>query len=180
MGIAVLSGTLASLQSNSSIPRQKWENHTSGTTTPTQSSDPSLPSRFLACVNREDSIKRLQKQFCTLGAMGETVEIFAHRNIEAVKQADVVLLWCVLFWERPSDSECNVSCKPQQAFSILGEAGMREALEDKLLISILAGVTIAQLKALVHPMTKIIRAMPNTPCRVSFIVGYIYKLLDLM
>ena len=94
MGIAVLSGTLASLQSStSSIPRQKWENHTSGTTTPTQSSDPSLPSRFLACVNREDSIRRLQKQFRSLGALGETIEIFAQKNVEAVKQADVVLLW---------------------------------------------------------------------------------------
>ena len=44
---------------------------------------------------------------------------------------------------------------------------MQEALEDKMLISILAGVTITQLKALVHSTTKIIRAMPNTPCKVS-------------
>ena len=49
---------------------------------------------------------------------------------------------------------------------ILGEAGLREALEGKLLISILAGVTIKQLAALVSPGTKVIRAMPNTPCKV--------------
>jgi len=43
---------------------------------------------------------------------------------------------------------------------------MKEALDRKLLISILAGVTIAQLKDLVLPTTKVVRAMPNTPCRV--------------
>ena len=44
---------------------------------------------------------------------------------------------------------------------------MREALDGKLLISILAGVTIRQLMNLVSPSTKVIRAMPNTPCKVS-------------
>lgn len=43
---------------------------------------------------------------------------------------------------------------------------MKEALDGKLLISILAGVTISQLTAWVPPTTKVVRAMPNTPCRV--------------
>ena len=43
---------------------------------------------------------------------------------------------------------------------------MKEALDGKLLISILAGVTIAQISAWVLPSTKVIRAMPNTPCKV--------------
>jgi len=43
---------------------------------------------------------------------------------------------------------------------------MKEALSGKLLISILAGVTIDQLKGWVDPATKVIRAMPNTPCKV--------------
>ena len=43
---------------------------------------------------------------------------------------------------------------------------MQEALDGKLLISILAGVTIAQLEAMVLPSTKVVRAMPNTPCKV--------------
>jgi pyrroline-5-carboxylate reductase len=43
---------------------------------------------------------------------------------------------------------------------------MKEALDGKLLISILAGVTISQLTAWVLPTTKVVRAMPNTPCRV--------------
>jgi pyrroline-5-carboxylate reductase len=60
----------------------------------------------------------------------------------------------------------SASCKPQLVQSILGEKGMAEALEGKLLISILAGVTIPQLANLVQPTTKVIRAMPNTPCKV--------------
>ena len=43
---------------------------------------------------------------------------------------------------------------------------MQEALDGKLLISILAGVTIAQLEAMILPSTKVVRAMPNTPCKV--------------
>ena len=43
---------------------------------------------------------------------------------------------------------------------------MSEALDGKLLISILAGVTISQLTAWVPATTKVVRAMPNTPCRV--------------
>lgn len=58
------------------------------------------------------------------------------------------------------------SCKPQLAHSILHEPGIIEALDGKLLISILAGVTIAQLEEWVLPTTRIVRAMPNTPCKV--------------
>lgn len=93
MGVAVLSGTLASLESNApSIPPQKWEYHTSGTTTPVQGSDPSLPSRFLACVNREESARKLRKFFGSTN-LGQTVEVSADQNVYAVKQSDVILLW---------------------------------------------------------------------------------------
>lgn len=53
------------------------------------------------------------------------------------------------------------------AYLILQEEGIKEALEGKLLISILAGVTIPQLSNWVLPSTKVIRAMPNTPCKVT-------------
>lgn len=49
---------------------------------------------------------------------------------------------------------------------ILTEPGMPEALEGKLLISILAGVTIVQLQSFIKPETRVVRAMPNTPCKV--------------
>ena len=59
------------------------------------------------------------------------------------------------------------SCKPQMAHSILTEEGMAEALEQKLLISILAGTTIKQLQSWVPGSTRVVRAMPNTPCKVA-------------
>lgn len=58
------------------------------------------------------------------------------------------------------------SCKPQLANSILSEQGMQSALEGKLLISILAGTTIAQLQSWSPSSTRVVRAMPNTPCKI--------------
>ncbi|KAL1944499.1 hypothetical protein VTO73DRAFT_2929 [Trametes versicolor] len=151
MGIAVLSGVLASLDSKpTSAHHPKWESHTSGTVTPQVLEDESLPSRFIACVSREESAKKLSSTFFHAGALGRSVEISCARNVQAVQQANVVLL----------------GCKPQLASTILSEPGMKEALEGKLLISILAGVTIAQLQAMVGSSTKVVRAMPNTPCKI--------------
>lgn len=156
MGIAITSGVLASLDSQSPLHRvgsgyPKWESHTPGTSTPTNvtESDPTLPSRFIACVNREASAKRLRGTLKSLVG-GEAIEVTVGQNIVAVQQSDVVLL----------------CCKPQVAHLILTESGVKEALAGKLLISILAGVTIAQLSNWVLPSTTVIRAMPNTPCRI--------------
>lgn len=49
---------------------------------------------------------------------------------------------------------------------------MKEALAGKLLISILAGVTIQQMKGWVLPTTRVVRAMPNTPCKVRVPASY--------
>ncbi|KAF7304618.1 Pyrroline-5-carboxylate reductase [Mycena kentingensis (nom. inval.)] len=152
MGVAVLSGVIDSLD----VARphtsglNKWEAHTPGTLTPTMEEDASIPSRFIACVAREESVARLRASFSALGPMGAEVEVLTARNVEAAQKADVVLL----------------CCKPQLAHTILTEAGMKEALGGKLLISILAGVTMSQLKHWVLPSTKVIRAMPNTPCKI--------------
>lgn len=44
---------------------------------------------------------------------------------------------------------------------------MKEALDGKLLISILAGLRISQIMEWVFPATRVVRAMPNTPCKVT-------------
>ncbi|KAH9048171.1 pyrroline-5-carboxylate reductase [Lactarius hengduanensis] len=156
MGIAITSGVFASLDSQGPLHRlgsghPKWESHTPGTSTPTDvtEGDPTLPSRFIACVMREESAKRLRGTFRSLTG-GEAIEVTVGQNLAAVRQSDVVLL----------------CCKPQVAHLILNETGVKEALAGKLLISILAGVTIAQLSNWVLPSTTVIRAMPNTPCRI--------------
>jgi len=157
MGIAILSGVVDSLNTPSrfsltepSVLSKKWESHTPGTLTPEPEDHSSIPSRFIACVSREESALKLRGIFSVLGQLGRNVEVSAGRNLQAVQEADVVLL----------------CCKPQLAHSILGEPGMKDALEGKLLISILAGVTMSQLKTWVLPSTKVIRAMPNTPCKI--------------
>ncbi|KAF8631449.1 hypothetical protein AX17_005126 [Amanita inopinata Kibby_2008] len=154
MGIAVLSGVIESLNSASATTTlsgfHKWESHTPGTLTPVGPPDATVPSRFIACVDREESANRLRSVFGALGILGEGVEVLASRNLEAVQKADVVLL----------------CCKPQLAHMILNEPGIRDALDGKLLISILAGVTIRQLIDMVSASTRVVRAMPNTPCKI--------------
>ena len=101
MGIAITSGVLASLDAQGSLHRiisghSKWESHTPGTSTPTNGSecDPTLPSRFIACVKREKSAKRLRETFRTLTG-GDAVQVTVGQNVAAVELSDVILLWCV-------------------------------------------------------------------------------------
>ncbi|RDB24268.1 Pyrroline-5-carboxylate reductase [Hypsizygus marmoreus] len=154
MGIAILSGVVDSLDTTSRLAKNsgvaKWESHTPGTLTPIGPPDATVPSRYIACVSRSESATKLRTIFGGLGALGSTIEVATGQNVKSVAQADVVLL----------------CCKPQLAHVILGEPGMKEALDGKLLISILAGVTINQLTGWVLPSTKVIRAMPNTPCKI--------------
>ena len=96
MGIAILSGVLASLESKSSFhghAQPKWESHTPGTVTPQTLEDETLPSRFIACVSREETARKLATTFLQAGNLGRSVEIVQARNVEAVRQSNVVLLW---------------------------------------------------------------------------------------
>jgi pyrroline-5-carboxylate reductase len=112
MGIAIISGVIASLESSSSklihncstkgnSNYSKWESHTPGTSTPTIHSplsessinDSTIPTRFIACVSRSSTVTKLEGVFSNLGQIGEKIEIYQGRNVEAVKQANVVLLW---------------------------------------------------------------------------------------
>jgi pyrroline-5-carboxylate reductase len=99
MGIAITAGVLASLDTRSPLHglvsgQPKWESHTPGTSTPTNAAerDSTLPSRFIACVKREEGVRRLREKFRALVG-GDTVEITVGQNATAVQQSDVVLLW---------------------------------------------------------------------------------------
>ncbi|RMZ92031.1 hypothetical protein DV736_g728, partial [Chaetothyriales sp. CBS 134916] len=90
------------------------------------------------------------------------VTTLQNQNVEGVKRADVVIL----------------GCKPFMVGAILSAEGMREALTDKLLISICAGVTASQIDNILcpedrivlpdgtaveqNPICRTVRAMPNT------------------
>jgi pyrroline-5-carboxylate reductase len=71
-------------------------------------------------------------------------------NLAACRAADTILL----------------TLKPQRIAKVLHQPGMREALAGKLVISIAAGVTLAQLTQWL-PDSAVIRAMPNTPCLID-------------
>jgi pyrroline-5-carboxylate reductase len=59
-----------------------------------------------------------------------------------------------------------LAVKPQQLDAVAAQAPQRDlASEGPLLISVLAGVTIARLQRL-FPGRRIVRAVPNTPCLV--------------
>lgn len=67
-----------------------------------------------------------------------------------------------------------LGCQPNAVYDVLGEPGMREALRGKLLISILAGITVEQIEDVLYgdsasdtgsddgERCRVVRAMPNT------------------
>lgn len=107
-----------------------------------------LPKKYIATVGRDSTAKRLTSTFSEAGH--SNVEVFQQRNVEAVRRSDIVLL-------------CT---KPQRVSEFMSEPGMKEALENKILVSIAAGTTINTIQKVVPPSTKVVRAMPNTPCRI--------------
>lgn len=165
MGVAVLSGVFNTLlsrpsQSSASTPAEP----VSGYSTPTQSfslsaPEASLPSSFIATVGRQETVRKLKKQFDEMefvksgGAGQDGVRVLSgpDANLEAVGKSDVILL----------------CCKPQMVATILSQPGMDKVLDGKMVISICAGIRLEQLQALCPANTLCLRAMPNTPSKVS-------------
>ncbi|PWN21828.1 putative PRO3-delta 1-pyrroline-5-carboxylate reductase [Microstroma glucosiphilum] len=149
MGIAILSGVLDSSRSRSSSATQTPAASASSSAADLQADELShLPSSYIACVSRPESARRLRSVFPK--AEFPEVAMLAGENVKGCREGDVVLL----------------GCKPQLAEDILAEEGVREALEGKMLVSICAGLRIEQLQKWVHPSTKVVRAMPNTPAKI--------------
>jgi pyrroline-5-carboxylate reductase len=71
-------------------------------------------------------------------------------NQDACREADVVVL----------------AVKPHEIAAVVDNDAMRDLLAGKLVISIAAGVRLAQLASWL-PGSAVIRAMPNTPCLIG-------------
>lgn len=141
MGTAILSGVLDSQKAlEDRAPEQAALESESG--------KPVLPDRYIVTVGRDSSAQRLRETFKSAGH--EQVEVRTQDNVAAARESDCVLL----------------CCKPQRVGEFLGESGMREALQNKIVVSIAAGVTISKLQNYLDASTKVVRAMPNTPCRI--------------
>jgi pyrroline-5-carboxylate reductase len=156
MGVAILSGIITHLEDQARgiqfLPPTKMLDNTTPST-PTEELPQGLPSKFIACVSRPQSAKRINDALGKYRSFAPSV--YVNDNVRAVQEADVILL----------------ACKPQMFREILGEEGIREALSEKLLISILAGVTADQLESFLYSSSpppqgtkacRVVRAMPNT------------------
>lgn len=148
MGVAILSGVLDSIREHSKATSPKSEEEGSSR----------IPSRFIACVKRPESVKRVDE---ALSCYGQNVTVIADDNLRGVQEADVVLL----------------GCKPYMIRDILGAEGIREALAGKILISILAGVPSEQIMQILYDgsseissqdgnQCQVVRAMPSTAAAV--------------
>lgn len=151
MGIAILSGILSSLQEMSG---PKPLQTPSGRSTPADEVPSRLPSRFIACVRKPESAKRVKQ---ALWEHSSSVKVVQKENVAAVMKSEVVIL----------------ACKPYMVEDLLNEPGMAKALHGKLMISICAGVTVPQIEKILHGAVpekdpeidgrcRIVRALPNT------------------
>ncbi|KAL8856521.1 MAG: hypothetical protein Q9178_006836 [Gyalolechia marmorata] len=174
LGSAILFGLLASSaeeepkQASNGVAGQEGEKHLSNGYDQEALKDHGglqKPSRIIACVRTEQSAEYLRKQ---LAALKRTLSVIVVQgdNARAVQAADTVLL----------------GCQPQDLDSCLGAPAVKKGLGGKLLISILAGVTIPQIEEVLTRAdtkasakangvnsnngngrtTSIVRAMPNT------------------
>lgn len=109
----------------------------------------SIPSRFIACVQRASSGARIEAVLA-VGASCAPTQILVNDNLAGIRASSAVLL----------------GCKPYMVGAILSAPGVAEALSGKLLVSICAGVTIGQLHELAPKARGVVRVMPNTAAKV--------------
>ena len=95
MGIAITSGVIASLESAQTILDEALPKHAIPDSL--SDTDSSIPSHFLVTCTRDSTARKLRNLFQDLGSFGQSVEIIKNGNVEAVKRADVVLLWCAQY-----------------------------------------------------------------------------------
>ncbi|RYN73728.1 hypothetical protein AA0117_g7467 [Alternaria alternata] len=112
-------------------------------------------TQFVACVQSESSEKRLQDLF----SQHQNVRILRKDNVTAIKTSEVIIL----------------GVDPSQVEATLQEEGVKEALQGKLLISIVAGWPRSALESLVgaDPEAKddgkktwVLRTLPNVAALV--------------
>ena len=128
------------------------------------------PTRFIACVTRPESAQRVKRELSQLTSSTITLTVFENENVRASQEADVVIL----------------GCKPYHLTTVLGAQGIKEALKGKLLISILAGVSVSQMEGALYgagsashgevdDRCKLVRVMPNTAALIRESMSVIAK-----
>ncbi|KAH8433871.1 pyrroline-5-carboxylate reductase [Aspergillus melleus] len=126
---------------------------------------PKIP-RFIVSTKSAASAERLRSAF---EADKDRVTIGHGQNLRAIQEADIILL----------------ACKPFLAAEILSEDGVPNALEGKLVISIMAGKNPTEIHNFIYPSgcsgkaPIIVRAMPNVASRIRQSLTIIEENTDL-
>ena len=177
LGSAILHGLLASCAEDAPSKRplqhltSRDHRSQAGKEIPSRTVNASLedeglrkPTHYFACVQSSQSVERLNKELAE-SPYPTPVTVVQGENARAVQAAETILL----------------GCQPQDLATCIGDPSVVEALKGKLLVSIIAGVTIPQIEAILQPTnpsmhapktngfspsssqaTTIVRAMPNT------------------
>ncbi|KAL8791015.1 MAG: hypothetical protein Q9195_006089 [Heterodermia aff. obscurata] len=178
LGTAILCGLLASLEgagpSSATVDTNGIEVHNESSW---KARGVEAPSRFIACVRSAKSAQRLKHELARFPSSAR-VTVLHGDNLQGVHSADSILL----------------ACQPKDLAACLSPPAIQKACRGKLLISILAGVTIPQIEAVLRrshsittlqdgqsavdaappsppatePLpTTIVRAMPNSAAMVG-------------
>ena len=101
----------------------------------------SNPSNIIISTRTEESAKLIQEKY--------NVNVTTN-NENVVKNSDVIFL----------------AVKPNMYAKVIDEL-RKESLQEKLIITIAAGITISDMEALISDKARIVRTMPNTPALVG-------------
>ncbi|PPJ51881.1 hypothetical protein CBER1_09063 [Cercospora berteroae] len=143
MGNAILGGIFQSLNEQDKLHQSSEERKI-------------IPNKFVASVRRPEGAQKVKQELGHYSQF-EKLSIYQNDNTSAAKESDVVIL----------------ACAPNKPASILQSPGMKEALSGKLLIHILAGVSVKDILELLHDTTApetsqctIVRTLPNAAAAV--------------
>ncbi|TVY71360.1 Pyrroline-5-carboxylate reductase [Lachnellula suecica] len=153
LGTALLCGVLASIQTydptSPTISTNSNKSSSNPTSTDSLPTKLTIPKNFAAYTRTSASAARVST---AIASFPTAVSVLHGADALAAINADIIILGC-----QPADLE-----------TCLGKDEIRKAVRGKHLISILAGVTISDIEAILQipgddrPSTTVIRAMPNT------------------
>ncbi|PIA91499.1 Pyrroline-5-carboxylate reductase [Cercospora beticola] len=122
--------------------------------------DAGIPTRFVACVRREAAADSIKLKATEAGFCDQSkIDIKVRSNVEGVTGADIVVL----------------AVQPHLLDQLFQEPGMRAALSDKIIVSVIAGVTVQQIRSKLERGSEskdaragysVVRVMPNINCFV--------------
>jgi len=109
-------------------------------------------SKFIACVNSQGSVERLETRF---HKYQNCLSILQKKNVEGAKAADIIML----------------GCKPYMAEEVLSEIGLADALKGKLLISFVVGTPHAKILDSIYHDYNILQSRPSSKDGVQIVRG---------